>query len=296
MEALDAGFDDGTSLHLVFKDLSRQSMLEGAQASKPAFLYDPEREIEVYRTALPHGPPGPPTCYGAIVDPRAGRYWLFLENVPGVRLAEVGELAVWEEAARWLARLHSRAGTRGEAATRRLPLIRYDEDYFRRWIRRSLLFLHRGDRGLSTRSRDRFERLAGRYEQVVHGLLALPQTFIHGEFYASNVIVGEAGGTVRICPIDWEMAAMGPSLVDLAALGAGRWSDQDREALAQAYLQALGPGGLKLTDQAFVEAFDLCRLHLAVQWLGWSPDWSPPPEHAHDWLGEALMVAERLRL
>ena len=31
-----------------------------------------------------------------------------------------------------------------------------------------------------------------------------------------------------------------------------------------------------------------CRLHLALQWLGWSPDWRPPPEHAHDWLGEAL--------
>ena len=30
------------------------------------------------------------------------------------------------------------------------------------------------------------------------------------------------------------------------------------------------------------------RLHLAVQWLGWSRDWTPPREHATDWLGESV--------
>jgi hypothetical protein len=31
-----------------------------------------------------------------------------------------------------------------------------------------------------------------------------------------------------------------------------------------------------------------------VQWLGWSSQWSPPAQHAHDWLSEALALAERL--
>ena len=35
---------------------------------------------------------------------------------------------------------------------------------------------------------------------------------------------------------------------------------------------------------------------LAVQRLGWSDSWSPPEEHAHDWLAEALRAAERLGL
>jgi hypothetical protein len=48
--------------------------------------------------------------------------------------------------------------------------------------------------------------------------------------------------------------------------------------------------------EAFLVALDHCRLHLAVQWLGWSPGWSPPPEHAQDWLGEALGLAEKLGL
>ena len=29
-------------------------------------------------------------------------------------------------------------------------------------------------------------------------------------------------------------------------------------------------------------------LLVALQWLGWSDDWTPPPEHRHDWLSEAL--------
>ena len=30
--------------------------------------------------------------------------------------------------------------------------------------------------------------------------------------------------------------------------------------------------------------------------LGWSDAWQPPTEHQHDWLDEALRVAERLEL
>ena len=30
--------------------------------------------------------------------------------------------------------------------------------------------------------------------------------------------------------------------------------------------------------------------------LGWSPEWSPPPEHAQNWLGEALRQSEKLGL
>ena len=43
-----------------------------------------------------------------------------------------------------------------------------------------------------------------------------------------------------------------------------------------------------------MELLDCCRLQTALQWLGWAPDWSPPPEHTHDWLGEALNLAEQI--
>jgi hypothetical protein len=44
------------------------------------------------------------------------------------------------------------------------------------------------------------------------------------------------------------------------------------------------------------QALDAAQLHLSLQWLGWSPDWTPPPEHARDWLADALATAERLGL
>jgi hypothetical protein len=35
---------------------------------------------------------------------------------------------------------------------------------------------------------------------------------------------------------------------------------------------------------------------MAIQWLGWSPNWEPPPEHAQNWLTEACRLAKKLDL
>ena len=43
-------------------------------------------------------------------------------------------------------------------------------------------------------------------------------------------------------------------------------------------------------------ALDCARLHLALQWLGWSPGWTPPPEHALDWRAELPRLAARVGL
>jgi hypothetical protein len=51
-----------------------------------------------------------------------------------------------------------------------------------------------------------------------------------------------------------------------------------------------------LCPNEFFTALDYCRLHIAIQWLGWAPNWSPPVENAHDWLNEALHLAEKIAL
>jgi Phosphotransferase enzyme family len=295
MEELDVRLDDGTSFQLLYKDLSRHALLEDARQAKPTFLYDPLREIETYRSILGPNRLGTPICYGAIVEPRAERYGLLLEKVRGVELYQVGDLATWWRVAEWLAVVHARFAEETRRLVRAAPLLRYDGDYYRLWADRARASLGRAGLRLSSDARRGMEQLFGNYDQVVERLVALPVTFLHGEFYASNVLVHEERQGLRVCPVDWEMAAVGPGLIDLAALTAGGWTADEREALTLAYRAALVPcENWPPAPDAFLASLDYCRLHLAVQWLGWSQDWTPPPEHAQDWLGEALGLAEKL--
>jgi hypothetical protein len=297
IEELDVHLNDGTNLRLLFKDLSQEAMLESARRAKPAFLYNPMREIETYRTILESQGLGTAACYGAIVDHRAGRYGLVLEKVRGVELRRVGDFATWQKVARWLGAMHTRFMGETKRVKEEARLLRYDADFYRLWIRRA-----RAAQGLAESShtgavRSGMERLARRYDRVVERLAALPATFIHGEFYASNVLVHETGGELRVCPVDWEMAAVGPGPIDLAALAAGGWNSEEKKALAKAYYAALAPGeGWPPGLEEFLTVLDYCRLHLAVQWLGWASGWSPPPKHTQDWLGEALSLAKKLGL
>src|SRR5262245_5895480 len=95
LEELDVELDDGTTVPILFKNLSRRALSEDVRRAKPEFLYDPQREIETYRTVLTTAGLGTAVCYGAVVDPAADRYWLFLERVPGQELYQIGDLAIW---------------------------------------------------------------------------------------------------------------------------------------------------------------------------------------------------------
>jgi aminoglycoside phosphotransferase (APT) family kinase protein len=139
------------------------------------------------------------------------------------------------------------------------------------------------------------DAIARQYDTVVARLTALPRTIIHGEFYASNVIVRRRPRG-QVCPVDWEMTALGPGLVDLAALVAG-WNAVTRRALARAYYaETVGarPGGAGPLPREFSIDLDCCRLYLAVRMLGWSDTWEPPRDHAFNWLREASSLAGRL--
>ena len=297
IEELGVRLADGTTLELMFKDLSRQALLETARRIRPAFIYEPLREIETYRKILAPEELGTATCYGAVVDRRIGRYWLFLEKVPGVELYQAGELTTWEQVSRWLALLHSRFTGRTGPLARAVPLLGYDGGLYMMWMRRAQEFSDAVEPSQPKAARHGIKWLAKRYDRVVERLSALPVTFIHGEFYPSNVLVNNTSCKLRVCPVDWELAGVGPGLIDLAALVSGGWSAEEKEALAKAYHAELTLRDERSMDlEDFLIALDYCRLHLAVQWLGWASEWSPPPEHEQDWLGEALSLAEKLEL
>ena len=118
-------------------------------------------------------------------------------------------------------------------------LLDYDPAYYRRWIERARSFA--AAPGQPPARLRAVEWLAPRYEAASEELLALPRTIIHGEFYASNVLVAGDPADPRVAPVDWELAASAPGVVDLAALVSGGWSDEDREAIAAAYRTTAGP-------------------------------------------------------
>jgi hypothetical protein len=254
---LDVELADGSILPLLVKELGADARIGPATSAKPSFLDDPLRELETYRRSLTGAGLGTPRFYGA----DEARSWLFVERVDGVELYQVGELERWQLAARWLARFHAAALPRHER------LVVHDRAYYETWF---------------DRARTAGADVPAGWEESTELLLAAPQTLVHGELYASNVLL--AGD--RVAVVDWELAGIGPAAVDLAALVTG-WEGPDREALLAAYAEEAG---------AAPAALAAARLHLAARWLGWSTRWTPPPEHARDWLAEARAAAAELGL
>ncbi len=287
---LEIELTDGAVLRLLLKDLGIMNLHETARRVKPGFLYDPLREIKTYQEILAPNRLGTAQFYGAVVSPDDDRYWLLLEKIPGLRLGQARDYSDWLEAARWLARLHSRFAGESDSLNRSAPLLRYDSAYYRVWFDRVETFQSVG------LPRAVWEPLAGSYDRAIERLIRLPSTLLHGEFYPSNILVQETREGNRIRPVDWETAAVGPGLVDLAALTSGAWTDRDRTEMVAAYYDTLLSEGMaSLPFNDLLLALDDCRLHLAIRWLGWAADWSPPPENAHDWLEEAIALAEKMR-
>ncbi len=280
IEDVEVRIGDGRLLPLVFKDVAASALTPEARGAKPPGLIDPAREIEAYLEILCPAGIGAPRCYGAVAEPSTGRYWLFLESVDGVPLWQLKEQSAWDEAAMWLGNLHGRQAPAGRG-----HLLRYDAAFLRRWIDRAVAFTPEGS----------LDAVAAGWDRVVERLSDWPPTFVHGEFYPSNVLVRRGAVRPRVAPVDWELAGVGPGLLDLAALSSGAWTQADRKRLALVYRDSLPAAGRPGVDE-LLDALDHCRLYVAVQWLGWSQEWSPPAEHAHDWLADALALAEKLGL
>jgi hypothetical protein len=279
---------DGESLSLLVKDVGPSGLSAPAAAAKPDFTLDPGREIEVYRSLLDDSGVSAPRYYGAAEDPASGRAWIFLERVDGEVLTDVGELAAWQAAAAWAGCLDQALGNRAAS----LPhLLERDREWHSQWIGRAILASSTaGDGELERRLRPVAPTLLDRLE-------TLPRGFVHGELYASNVIVErqECQGA-RIAPVDWELAGTGPFALDLAALVSG-WRGGDRAAMCSTFRRSLSSQRrATISEEDLLGALNLCELSLALQWIGWSQQWLPPVEHRRDWTAEAMRLLEETGL
>lgn len=275
---------------VVVKDLARAHLLGTAAAVKPAFLHDLHREITMYRHVLP-GVAGPATYHGhhSTGSPDHGAV-LVIERVTGLELNDVGDVDVWARAAQWLGRFHAQHRTRPAG----VPVIVHDTELRGRWHDRAVTAAASLGRDVRSQVLELAELYATR---AARHLTSSPVALIHGEFYPSNVIVGDAHldggrGPARICPVDWETTGLGPALIDLAALTTGDWEASDRDRVTGAYVHAAAEHGLVFDD--FDTDLAACRLQLAIQWLGWFTNHPPPPWQARNWIAEAADAASWL--
>lgn len=291
LEELLVQLDDGSQLTLLFKDFSSRTIPETTRRVRDLDLFEPAREIAVYTQLLSLLKMNTAGCFAAEVDPLADRYWLFLEKVAGRELYQIAELSIWETAAAWLARFHCLA-TPIARSLDDLPLLDWDRSRYERCLNRARLF-HGCQSDSPGKRTNVFDRIQAVYVQMIEQLLLQPKSVIHGEFYASNVLIRTDG---HVCPIDWETAAWGLPLMDLAALIAGRWTAGQQASMVRAYWSNLDnrhrESWLSGTNFDFILLG--CRLHLAVQMLGRPADWEAPSEHRLDWKLEAEQLALQL--
>jgi aminoglycoside phosphotransferase (APT) family kinase protein len=259
---------DGGTLDVFVKDFS-----ESPHAAELA-LRRGERERYVYERVLGGRDLGTAALYGVVWDEPSGPNWLLLEFVQGRTLRQ-SPVEDWIAAAGWLGRLHrTMAGREAELARPGL-LVSYDAVYFRD-------IAQRARQAVSSRPGSLHRRLTAvldGYGAMIEHFFASRRTLVHGSYRPKNILVDTSAMPVRICPVDWELAAVGPQLHDLACLANEVDHRPTIERFGKAYAEATGDSGLPVpgTDEMLAE-LDRLRLHRVLRSLARSAEWAYPDD------------------
>jgi aminoglycoside phosphotransferase (APT) family kinase protein len=113
----------------------------------------------------------------------------------------------------------------------------------------------------------RLEPIVHRYDKAVAVMTAQPQTLVHGTYRPAQIIIDKARQPPRICPVDFEKAAVGAGLYDLTFIVDG--FDLPRlHQLFDAYRAEAARCGVKVPDNAEMKyVVDCFRLHRVMNWL-----------------------------
>ncbi len=236
-------------------------------------------EIATYRHILARTNKFRPRFYGGYTDSETGQYWLFLEYLDGgLRVGKLNDPVAMGRTARWIARFHvSSQRLLGKKHVRFLK--RYDKEYYLGWISRTVDFA-----GPNYRKSSWLQRLHARAEDFLSPLLDSPPAIIHGEYYQHNILFHQG----RVCPIDWESAAVGEGLIDLACLTDG-WESKIADVCTATYIRTRWPEGV---PAEFAKLLKAARLYVTVRWLGDDPDFTRSAGARGCWMRLRNLVTE----
>jgi aminoglycoside/choline kinase family phosphotransferase len=263
-EHLVVRFENGESLRVFLKDLSPQHQIEQARKVRCSDTPASNQELRVYQTILSRLALGTPELYAFRWNQDRGIYWMFLEDTGSSRLRDCRNFMRWMPAAQWAARFH--------AATRNLPASQTDflPSYNAAHFRRCAANIQKALPDLESKDRQLIGRAYNHFESRIDWLNGLSRSVIHGQFFGKNIMLRPKTHEHHIAVIDWETAALGPSLFDLVSVSSGRWTVRERESMWRAYFdQYQAETGLALNWDSFCLELREIELYQALEWLAW---------------------------
>lgn len=265
-EIVSVRLADGTEMRFFLKDYG------SSRRPRPAPSQRRERELGVYRHLIGNAEIGTARYRGAVWDDDAAVHWLLLEFVAGTELREM-ELRFWIDAARWLGRLQGHfAGF--PALSEVMPLLeRHDGRFFAAKAERARRSVWHYPPALARR----LEAILERYEASVDLLAGTEQALVHGHYVAANILVATGAKPVRICPVDWELAALGSRYFDLASL-CDDFQPPALHRIWDAYGEGAADTGLSTPARDRLRHLvDCFRLFRVIAWLGSAAEKRYPP-------------------
>jgi hypothetical protein len=285
-ERIKAHLDSGDRLDIFFKDLHSENLLDEARSLRAAGMERSEREFRMYRDVLSRLPLSTPELYGSRWTPEAGICWIFLEDAGPFPLRQIGDFSCWLKAARWAARLH--AVDPADIMEYAPALPEYDAEHYRFCAERAA----RNRSAFKEEHQALLDEALDRFHAARKTLAALPKHLIHGEFFGKNIVIRPEQDETAVAVTDWESAAFGPRCVDLVSLTSGKWSDERRAEMINAYIdQSERETGGVIDRTSFSAEFETVALYRALWWVGY---WSESKGAAiNGWVKELKNVLTR---
>lgn len=221
-----------------------------------------ERELRVYRELLDGAGLDTPRYYGSVWDSSEGRFWLLLEFVNGLPVRDC-ELNGWVAAAGWLGRMQGAFAGHPDRRTGWDFLPRHDAGFFRSRAELALRAVSQTSASLAARLRE----VVSRYDRLVAVMVSQPTTLVHGSYRPENILVDRHANPPRVCPVDWELAAVGAPLYDLAFITDG-FSPPELDRLWGSYREQAGACNLPVPNREEMRfVVDSFRLHKVLKSL-----------------------------
>jgi hypothetical protein len=205
-----------------------------------------KREADVYRSLLKDLQFGTAQFYGSREPNKDQAELILLEFVRGRRLKKYKEEKIWLLVSKWLAQMHHHFFHRQNELYMVTSLHRHDSDFYWNWAYRAAELTSR----ISAKASKIMDRILADYDRVATPLSNTLLTLLHGELFCTNILLNNKKQKIRICPFDWETAAIGCGALDLSYLLRQRLGIR-RSRIIEAYLEGwrdMGDFPLSLTQ------------------------------------------------